>query len=239
MSAELALDHVVIVVRDLDAVAAAYRAAGFTVAPGGRHPGRNTRNALVVFADGAYLELIAYEAPSPDERWWRVLEAHGEGLVDFALLPRDISGLVAAARARGLAGLADRPGSRARPDGVRIEWQSARPASSDLPFLCADRTPRAWRVPEGEVRVHSSGALGIAEVRVAVRDLAATLARYRAYLGEERIADGTVRLAGARITFSEERGLARDEGPCEVRLRYEGSHGGDVRVEPLDVAPLR
>jgi len=239
VSAALALDHVVIVVRDLDAVVAAYRAAGFTVAPGGRHPGRNTRNALVVFADGAYLELITYDAPSPDERWWRVLEAHGEGLVDFALLPRDISGVVAAARTRGLAGLAERPGSRARPDGVRIAWQSARPATSDLPFLCADLTPRALRVPEGEVRLHSNGALGIAEVRVAAHGLAATLARYRAYLGEESVVDGAVPLAGARITFSEERDSSRDEGPCEVRLRYDSPDGGEGRVEPLDVAPLR
>lgn len=239
MSAAFALDHVVIVVRDLDAVVAAYRAAGFTVAPGGRHPGRNTRNALVVFADGAYLELIAYDAPSPDERWWRVLEAHGEGLVDFALLPQDISGVVAAARARGLAGLAERPGSRARPDGLQIAWQSARPASSDLPFLCSDLTPRALRVPEGEVRLHANGALGIAEVRVAARDLAATLARYRAYLGEECVVDGAVRLAAARITFSEERDNSRDEGPCEVRLRYDSPDGGEGRVEALDVAPLR
>ena len=80
-----------------------YQAAGFTVVPGGRHPGRNTRNALVVFHDGAYIELIAYDAPSPEERWWRVLAAHGEGLVDFALLPQDIADVLAAARARGLA----------------------------------------------------------------------------------------------------------------------------------------
>jgi catechol 2,3-dioxygenase-like lactoylglutathione lyase family enzyme len=242
VSAALALDHVVIVVRDLDAVAAAYRAAGFTVAAGGRHPGRNTRNALVVFADGAYLELIAYDAPSPDERWWRVLDAHGEGLVDFALLPPDpdaMAGIVRAARDRGLAGLVERPGGRARPDGVQVAWESARPATPDLPFLCADLTPRALRVPEGVPRVHANGAQGIAEVRVAVRDLSTTLARYRAYLGEDAVVDGEVALRGARITFSEEPGRRRDDGPCEVTLRYASSGSGEGRVELLDVAPLR
>jgi catechol 2,3-dioxygenase-like lactoylglutathione lyase family enzyme len=237
VSALPALDHVVIVVRDLDRTVADYQAAGFTVVPGGRHPGRNTRNALVVFADGAYLELIAYHAPSPEERWWRVLEAHGEGLVDFALLPRDIAAVVAAARARGLAGLVDRPGRRSRPDGVEIAWQSARPATSDLPFLCADVTPRALRVPEGEVRQHANGVTGISEVRVAVRDLAATLARYRAYLGEDCVADGEVRLQGLRITFSADRQRPRDEGPCAVTLR--SGSGGKGGVEPLDVPFLR
>jgi hypothetical protein len=38
-------------------------------------------------------------------------------------------------------------------------------------------------VPEGEVRVHANGTLGVASLAVAVRDLDATLARYRALLG--------------------------------------------------------
>lgn len=239
MNPLLALDHVVIVVRDLERTVADYAAAGFTVVPGGRHPGRNTRNALVVFQDGAYIELIAYEAPSPEERWWRVLAAHGEGLVDFALLPQDIASVLAAARARGLTEIEERPGGRARPDGVRIAWQSARPATHDLPFLCADVTPRALRVPEGEVRQHASGALGISEVKVAVADLQSTLGRYRAYLGPEAVAGDAVRLGGARIALVQQPQRARGEGPCEVTLRYADSGSGEGRVQPLDVPLLR
>jgi catechol 2,3-dioxygenase-like lactoylglutathione lyase family enzyme len=239
VNAPLALDHVVVVVRDLDRATAAYAATGFTVVPGGRHPGRNTRNALVVFEDGAYIELIAYDAPSPEERWWRVLEAHGEGLVDFALLPRDIAATVAAARARGLEGLEERPGGRARPDGVRIAWQSARPSTHDLPFLCADVTPRALRVPEGDVRRHANGAAGIAQVTVAVADLPQALARYRAYLGPDAVEGDQVRLQGARITLRAEPARTRGEGPCAVQLRFARSGGGEGFVEPLDVPFLR
>ena len=83
----LALDHIVIAVADLDRAMVDYRALGFQVLPGGQHPGRTSHNALVVFADGAYLELIAWRAPAPEERWYRTLSAHGEGLVDYALLP--------------------------------------------------------------------------------------------------------------------------------------------------------
>ena len=75
----LALDHIVIAVADLDRAMADYRALGFQVLPGGQHPGRTSHNALVVFADGAYLELIAWRAPAPEERWYRTLSAHGEG----------------------------------------------------------------------------------------------------------------------------------------------------------------
>lgn len=130
----LRLDHLVIALRDLDRGVAGCEAAGFTVVPGGRHPGRNTRNALVVFDDGAYLELITYSAPSPDERWWRELDAHGDGLVDFALLPQDLPAKVAQAQARGLSDITGPlPGGRVRPDGERVAWQTARLAQHDLP----------------------------------------------------------------------------------------------------------
>lgn len=236
MSAPLRLDHVVIVVRDLEQAMADAHIAGFTVLPGGRHPGRHTRNALVVFEDGAYLELITYDAPSPDERWWRVLAAHDDGLVDFALLPRDIVATVDAARARGLTGLTGpHPGGRVRPDGAQLQWQTARQATHDLPFLCADVTPRALRVPEGEARHHRNGAIGIAGVTVSVANLQETLARYRAFLGPESVEDEEVVLAGARIRFVEHPRRPRGEGPGGVDLRYARSGGGEGRVEPLDV----
>src|ERR1700712_4889599 len=117
----LRLDHVVIAVADLERAVGLCTQAGFTVAPGGRHPGRNTRNALIVFDDGAYLELITYGVPSPDERWWRELDAHGAGRAYFALLPQDLPAAIAQAQARGLADMrGPLPGSRDRPDGVHI-----------------------------------------------------------------------------------------------------------------------
>ena len=56
----LALDHLVIAVSDLPRAIADYTALGFTVLEGGRHPGRPTHNALVVFEDGSYLEPVSY-----------------------------------------------------------------------------------------------------------------------------------------------------------------------------------
>src|SRR6478736_7896042 len=98
----LQLDHIVIAVNDLEASIDDYTALGFNVQRGGDHPGRATHNALVVFADGSYFELIAWKAPAPEERWWQLLQRHGEGIVDFALLPRDTAAAVAAAARHGL-----------------------------------------------------------------------------------------------------------------------------------------
>ncbi|MGJ7527242.1 VOC family protein [Variovorax sp. GB1P17] len=179
----LTLDHIVIAVHDLERSIADYGALGFHVLRGGDHPGRSTHNALVVFGDGSYFELIAWRQPSPNERWWQLLQRHGEGIVDFALLPRDTAITVADAKARGLTLEGPLDGGRVRPDGERLRWQTARASSADLPFLCGDLTPRALRVPEGEARVHANGALGVASLAIAVRDLDATLARYRALLG--------------------------------------------------------
>ena len=187
----LKLDHVVIAVHDLERTIADYGALGFHVLRGGDHPGRATHNALVVFGDGSYFELIAWREPSPTERWWQLLQKHGEGIVDFALLPRDTAATVADAKARGLLLEGPLDGGRVRPDGERLRWQTARAPSADLPFLCGDLTPRALRVPEGEVRVHANGALGVASLAVAVRDLDATLARYRALLGTDAEDAGT------------------------------------------------
>lgn len=177
------LDHVVIAVGDLDRTVQDYRALGFTVQIGGRHPTRTSHNALVVFEDGAYLELIAWLEPGPADRWYHVHAKHGDGLMDFALLPEGTAEAIAAAKSRGLVLDGPNDGGRIRPDGRSLKWQTARQGSFDLPFLCGDVTPREFRVPPGEGRRHANGALGVASVAVAVHDLEASLSRYRALLG--------------------------------------------------------
>jgi catechol 2,3-dioxygenase-like lactoylglutathione lyase family enzyme len=177
------LDHVVIAVADLGKAVEGYSALGFTVVIGGRHPGRTSHNARVAFDDGAYLELIAWTAPGTAERWYDVHAKHGDGLMDFALLPEDTAQAIAEAKARGLELGGPIDGGRVRPDGTQIQWQTGRQATFDLPFLCGDVTPRALRVPEGEARKHPNGVVGVKSVTVAVHDLEATLARYSALLG--------------------------------------------------------
>jgi catechol 2,3-dioxygenase-like lactoylglutathione lyase family enzyme len=193
------IDHLVIYVRDLEQAIRDYGALGFSVFAGGDHPGGATHNALVVFADGAYLELIAFKQAAPEHPWWHKAQRSGEGLLDYALLPSAIEQDVMQARRRGLRIEGPNQGGRTRPDGVEIVWQTAR-STPDLPFLCGDHTPRALRVPEGDVRQHPNGALGVANVAIAVADLEASVARYRKLLGDELAVNMTDHVeAGVRM----------------------------------------
>ena len=83
------LDHVVLVVLDLDAAVAEHRKRGFTVTPGGEHAGGLTHNALVGFQDGSYLELIAFHdvaAASGKHSWAPVAERGGKyGLASLCI----------------------------------------------------------------------------------------------------------------------------------------------------------
>ncbi len=179
-----AIDHLVILVSDLAAAAADYERLGFTVVTGGEHADGASHNVLVSFADGSYLELIAFKRAAPSHRWWRHTTA-GAGLIDFALLPSSTPEVVAEARARGLELEGPHAGGRLRPDGVRLEWQTAMAAGEELPFLCGDVTPRDLRVPHGAAHTHANGAQGVAEVHIAVRDLALSAQRYAQLLGTE------------------------------------------------------
>lgn len=205
-----ALDHIVILVNDLAAARADYERLGFTVVDGGEHTDGASHNALVSFADGSYLELLAFRRAAPQHRWWRHTAA-GEGLIDFALLPADTAADVAAARARGLSLVGPNPGGRARPDGVRLEWQTAFAERPELPFLCGDVTARELRVPGAAAWGHANEAQGIATVTVAVRDLAASAAAYSALLGQQPAVEQDRRVFHLGETAIILRALAADE----------------------------
>jgi len=156
------LDHVVFVVRDLQAAIADYRRRGFTVTPGGEH------------ADG--VKLIAFHdlGRSLTHPWWNIA-ADGGGVADFALLSDDL-----AADSAALADLVKRPpqeGGRVRPDGVELKWRTA-VLKPPLPFVIEDLTPRELRVPGGAATDHANGASGIAAVVVGATNIGDTEWRY-------------------------------------------------------------
>ena len=185
---DLTLDHVVILVGDLEQAIAGYSELGFTVQRGGSHADGATHNALVGFADGSYLELIAFIRPKPDHRWGGWAARGHRGFIDYALLPSSVGAVVDRARAAGLAYQGTFDGGRQRLDGELLRWQTGTPPTADLPFLCGDLTPRSLRVREGDVRRHANGASGIASISVLVADLPASLDRYQVLLGAAPVA---------------------------------------------------
>jgi catechol 2,3-dioxygenase-like lactoylglutathione lyase family enzyme len=177
------IDHVIVAVRELDTAITSYRQAGFTVVPGGEHPGQGTHNALVALGDGSYLELLAFHNENRAHRWY-VPWQRGIGIVDVCLGSNDLDRDVEAYRRAGVTvgDAIDR--HRVRPDGRRVEWRLAVPhglCQRAVPFLIQDVTPRDVRVPAE--RVHANGVTGLHAVTIATRDLAITAKWYGA-LGE-------------------------------------------------------
>ncbi|KAI0648409.1 glyoxalase-like domain-containing protein [Trametes meyenii] len=146
------LDHVVHLTPPgtLEESVKAFRDLGFTVVPGGTHAGGETANALVVFADGTYLELLhfthapALTAPadattaatataiSSSTHPWAQKQP---GWIDYAFLgnagsPSVADTINARARAPGAAAAryaAEVRGGRRREDGRVLEWLISAP----------------------------------------------------------------------------------------------------------------
>ena len=183
------LDHVVVLVGSLADAAAGFRAAGFTVTPGGRHDAIPTENALVCFADSSYLELLAARDPATrDElrglraspRWDQHLKgasaiarrflpvlAGPDGVADWVLRGEtSLARHAAKLRAAGVRASGPVRMSRERADGERLAWELLLPETGLHAFWIADLTPRERRVPGSAATTHANGARGIAAVRV-------------------------------------------------------------------------
>jgi len=125
------VDHLVYAVPDLDAgVADLEGRLGVRAAPGGPHPGRGTRNALMALGPDSYLEIIAPDPLQPepaDGRWFGVDPHAPARLAGWAAKGSDLSRLVAAAARRGVVLGEVMPGARKRPDGVELRWTLTNP----------------------------------------------------------------------------------------------------------------
>jgi catechol 2,3-dioxygenase-like lactoylglutathione lyase family enzyme len=175
------IDHLVIVVKDLDQAAKDYEQLGFTVIPGGQHP-VGSHNVLISFEDGSYLELIAFYREAVDHRWWNPL-TKGERLVDFCLQTDDLRGDTKILKDAGVAINDPVPWSRKRPDGYELKWLLSLATGTHrgvAPFLIEDVTPRTERIPQ-EFK-HKNNVTGIEKIIVAVGELAQTEKWYSALL---------------------------------------------------------
>jgi hypothetical protein len=141
----------------------AWLTTNFTITPGGHHNGQASRNKLIIFADGTYLELFNwYDKPPPldDEnlpmRFWGPKQ---EGLIDFALTSTTVPAeeCIDAVNKRlkqgpdkdaGLGIKYQEPiaGSRKRADDVEVKWKVTRPV-----FHVGDKTPNHDLFPGGRL----------------------------------------------------------------------------------------
>jgi hypothetical protein len=205
----LSLDHIILVVSDLQIATSQFTQLGFSVIAGGVHSGGLTHNALIPFPDGTYLELLATRRSSMLKSLQllrklrllgiyianetainrRLIEdlASGVGMNDFCLLSMDLVQELTSIKKRGAVFTNPIPGGRLRPDGKEITWRTAVPDSVDLPFLIDDLTPREIRVPAVDNDYHSNGILGINGITVLVTNLVESMAHFRALLADEPV----------------------------------------------------
>lgn len=241
------IDHIVILVRNLDDAIDTYRGLGFTVVPGGVHPG-GTHNALVAFQDGTYLELVAFQEPeraeqARDHRWYPFTSTDG-GIIDFCLDVDDVAAAIGDIASRGLDFSGPMPGARTRLDGAQVSWRVGQPPldrTGELPFFIDDITERAVRVPDGEATRHPNGVGGVRAIVIAVRDLPEAVELYGKLLDQPtpphaadeahtaeavifRVGDQQIMLAYPSGPDSPlvERIQRRGDGPYEIVLLAEG-----------------
>ncbi|QRZ12158.1 VOC family protein [Paracoccus methylovorus] len=177
------VDHIFLLVKDLDASAEAYRRLGFTLSPRGTHSAdKGTANYTFVFQED-YAELLGVIADTPSSREkTAMVERDGEGLRAVACRIDDAH---AARKALAALGIKASPvGEFSRPlplpDGsagtaaFAVSEFAASETPAGLVFMCQQKTrDMVWRP---ELQSHANGARALAGI-VAVSDEPEAMAR--------------------------------------------------------------
>lgn len=184
LAEQLKVDHVTVAGQDLRAMQRALQAAGLPSENGGPHSNHATEMALTSFPDGSYLELIAIQ-PKADPAAvaahpWSNFLKEDAGPCAWAVRPADM-----AAEVKRLHAAAPIRNGRQRPDGVRLDWETAQVGTGNgtfFPFLIHDFTPRDLRAyPSGKPT--TTNYTGVTKVFLAVRDLDASIAQFQKAYG--------------------------------------------------------
>jgi catechol 2,3-dioxygenase-like lactoylglutathione lyase family enzyme len=211
------IDHLIVMVRDLDRSQRLWHTLGFAPTPRGFHQSGGTANHLLML-DRTYVELLGVVQPGADSPYRRMAE-ESPGLWGVALRG-SAAQTFSFWRARGLEPSA--PASLARGIDIEGRHELARfeltmlPRSKDLPFMlfcCEQLTPNfVWRQ---DLPPHPNGARALREIFIIDESgaAAAQLARItgRALPGEE--SDSRFELGECRVSFFSSAAFTRRFGP--------------------------
>lgn len=175
----LEFDHAVIFVRDLCAAREQFESLGFHVESGGDHG--PTKNALIPFHDGAYIELIAVKSKFTlglinicnklgISQWQlrhksnvmgRIMQWFSKpyGPVDWCI--RATTGSQSSINYLTFDGTLEREFHRETPEQRMLRWTLSAPKNFALPMLIKDITPRNDRAPNFHEAIHKNGAYAI------------------------------------------------------------------------------
>jgi len=232
------LHHVTHTVRDLDALAEAYRSLGFTVGARNRHSW-GTHNRILQL-DGFYIELL--EVAEPEKipahaprafsfgAFNRDFAARHQGLAMLALESHDAAADNAAFRAAGIGNFEvfafAREGRRADGSDIKLGFSlvfATDPKSPDIGFFtCQEDHPKdAFWNPA--FQQHPNTAAGIAAVVLVAENPTDHHIFLSAFAGERDI-----QASSTGITVPTPRGVIQVMDPAAFRIQF--------GVEPPDVA---
>ena len=205
-ASDLTIDHVTVAGTDLKQMQARLAALGVPSEYGGAHSNGATQMAIASFPDGSYLELIAPQA-NPDQKalaahYWSKRMLGNAGPAAWAVRANDLAAEAARLRKAGIIVSPPARSGRKRPDGTVLDWETAQiggePNGTFFPFLIRDFTPRDARAfPKGQPSAKDFA--GVKLVVIAVRDLKASVARYRQAFGLPAPAEQDDASFGARL----------------------------------------
>jgi hypothetical protein len=183
---DLKIDHATVAGHDLKKMQAALDAVGIPTVYGGPHANGVTEMALASFPDGSYLELIAVQSTAGPQaldrhEWAQFLKTDGMPC-GWAVQTKDLAADRQRLQAAGVTVSEPVRAGRQRPDGVRLEWETADLGAavrgSFFPFFIHDFTPREQRAfPQGKPTIRDFKA--VSRVVIAVRNLDAAIEQYR------------------------------------------------------------
>jgi hypothetical protein len=178
------LDHVVVVVSDLERAMNQFRALGFTVGLGGTNG--PTHNALIAFQDRTYIELISTRSAlmrgilcflyrtnffylfkpimSPLSFRFMCWLGGPTGIRDWCIKVGQLENIVDCLSANNARMSAVENFTRTKPNLETAEWLLAAPSEQSLPFFIQDITDTSIRIPGGDATNHNNGCTGISRL---------------------------------------------------------------------------
>lgn len=215
---DLPLDHLVVLVPDLDAARIGFADSGFTVTPIARHSAKmGTANACIMLR-GTYIELLAIVEDTAANEGWRELLSSGPGLKGIALRSGDLDATAAMLERKGVIAEPAREFARPMPQGD-LRFSVIRLTRDLAPGLqciyCRHHTPELlWT---DDAMRHANGAVRI--VRAAIPGSAALSALATGDAANTPVGDGPE----GRITIEMQRPFGDGEAIRRVTgVRLEG-----------------
>ncbi|MGE0716876.1 MAG: VOC family protein [Alphaproteobacteria bacterium] len=219
----LGIDHVIVLVRDLDAAREDYARLGFTISPRGTHSAHMGTGNHTIMLERDYFEVLGVLAPTDANARWREFLDRREGMSGVALKTDDAAAAAAEMRAIGVAAAdpvhfsrpVDLPGGGKSAAAFNTTQFPPDATPGGRMFCCQHLTMPATWIPS--LMTHANTAYGLAEVLLATDDPAGTAAAYA------RIFDrGTAPVAGGVAVATGNTPLVLLT-PAALKARYPGT----------------